>query len=91
MSDVISYSDLRANLKAYLDAVCSEHAPLKVRRRNGEGVVILSEDDFSALEETAYLLRSPANARRLLQALFRKKRDRIAFASLAELKREAGI
>ena len=60
---------MRSNLKQALDAVCEDHEPLKVERKNGEAVVVLSESDFSSLEETAYLLRSPENARRLLRAL----------------------
>jgi antitoxin YefM len=70
-----TYSALRANLKHELDVVCSDHEPLRVERKSGEAVVVISESDFSALEETAYLLRSPANARRILRALHGDRRE----------------
>ena len=90
MSDAISYSELRENLKDHLDKVCSEHAALTVKRRNGEDVVILSKGDYEAMEETAYLLRSPANAGRLLKAVARKKKERVS-TSLKALKDEIGV
>jgi antitoxin YefM len=70
----LSYSQARRNLKATLDRVCEDHQPALVTRKNGGNVVLLSEEDFSSLEETAYLLRSPANARRLFGALERDRR-----------------
>jgi antitoxin YefM len=86
MNDSISYSDLRSNLKKAFDKVCNEHAPLLVNRRNGEDVVIISKEDFSSLEETAYLLKSPKNARRLLEALYRSKG--IEFSTIEALRNE---
>lgn len=73
MNDSISYSDLRNNLKNVCDKVCEEHVPLLVNRRNGEDIVILSRDDYESLAETAYLLRSPQNAKRLIEALYRSQ------------------
>ena len=67
--DAISYSDARANLAAVMDRVCSDREALIITRSGKNSVVMLSLEDFSALEETAHLLRSPANARRLLAAL----------------------
>jgi antitoxin YefM len=48
--------------------VCDNHEPVVITRRGQPSVVMLSLEDFKALEETAYLLRSPTNARRLLAA-----------------------
>jgi antitoxin YefM len=91
MARSTTYSALRANLKKALDEVCADHEPLRVERKNGESVVVLSEADFTALEETAYLLRSPENARRLFDALHgSRKRDR-AFASVDELRAQLGL
>lgn len=67
--DAITYSTARANLARTMDRVCEDHAPLIITRNSEQSVVMLSLDDFNALEETAYLLRSPANARRLLSAM----------------------
>lgn len=91
MQDYITYSDLRENLKDHLDKLCGDHEPLLVKRRRGEDVVILSRADFESLEETAYLLRSPANAKRLLEAIGRPSKERIRFASMKALRDELGI
>jgi antitoxin YefM len=67
--DAITYSAARANLAKTMDRVCDDHEPLIITRNGDQqSVVMLSLDDYKALEETAYLLRSPANARRLLAA-----------------------
>jgi antitoxin YefM len=68
-----SYSRARRNLKSVFDQVCRDHEPVVITRRSGENVVVLSEEDYASLEETAYLLRSPANARRLLEAVARDR------------------
>jgi len=66
--DAITYSAARANLASTMDRVCNDHEPLIITRSGEQSVVMLSLEDFQALEETAYLLRSPANARRLFSA-----------------------
>jgi antitoxin YefM len=67
--DAISYTAARENLASTMDKVCSGHAPVVITRNRDQSVVMLSLEDFESLEETAYLLRSPANARRLLEAI----------------------
>ena len=67
--DAITYSTARANLARTMDRVCEDHAPLIITRNGEQSVVMVSLDDYQALEETAYLLRSPANGRRLLAAV----------------------
>lgn len=67
--DAISYSTARATLAKTMDRVCEDHTTLIITRKGEASVVMLSLEDYQALEETAYLLRSPANARRLLQAV----------------------
>ena len=66
--DAITYSAARANLANTMDRVCNDHEALIITRNGEQSVVMLSLEDFQALEETAYLLRSPANAKRLLSA-----------------------
>lgn len=67
--DAITYSAARANLAKTMDRVCDDHEPLIITRNGDQqSVVMLSLEDYKALEETAYLLRNPANARRLLSA-----------------------
>ena len=66
--DAITYSSARANLARTMDRVCEDHEALIITRNGEQSVVMLSLDDYQALEETAYLLRNPANANRLLSA-----------------------
>lgn len=66
--DAISYTTVRANLASTMDRVCNDHEALIITRNGEQSVVMLSLEDFKALEETAYLLRTPANAKRLLAA-----------------------
>lgn len=67
--DAITYSAARQNLAKTMDKVCNDHLPVVVTRKSSNSVVIMSLEDYKALEETAYLLRSPRNARRLIEAL----------------------
>lgn len=67
--DAISYSTARANLAKTMERVCEDHTSLIITRQGQASVVMMSLEDYQALEETAYLLRSPANARRLIDAV----------------------
>ena len=67
--DAITYTTARANLADTMDRVCDDHEPIIITRNSQQAVVMMSLDDFKALEETAYLLRSPKNARRLLESI----------------------
>jgi antitoxin YefM len=67
--DAISYSTARTNLATTMDRVCEDHEPLIITRNGQPSVVMLSLEDFTALEETSYLLRSPTNAKRLMTAI----------------------
>ena len=68
MMDAISYTAVRANLAQTMDKVCDNHEPIIVTRNREQAVVLISLEDYKAMEETAYLLRSPANARRLIES-----------------------
>jgi antitoxin YefM len=65
----ISYTAARSNLARTMEQVCSDHAPIAITRKGEGAVVMMSMDDYQALEETAYLLRSPKNMRRLIAAV----------------------
>jgi antitoxin YefM len=67
--DTITYTSARAHLAKTMDQVCDDHEPVIITRNGERSVVLLSLEDFKAMEETAYLLRSPANAKRLLAAI----------------------
>lgn len=66
--DAITYTAARANLASTMDRVCNDHEALIITRNGDQSVVMLSLEDYKALEETAYLLRTPTNATRLLAA-----------------------
>ena len=65
----VDYSDLRWNLKSYMDKVYEEREPLIVTRKNNENVVVISVDHYNSLVETSDLLGTEANARHLLESL----------------------
>jgi antitoxin YefM len=66
--DSLSFSETRANLKAVMDRVVADRVPVTIRRR-GENVVMVSQSEWEGMEETLYLLRSPANAKNLLESI----------------------
>lgn len=67
--DALSYTVVRANLSKTMQKVCTDHAPVIITRKNEAAVVMMSLEDYQAMEETTYLLRSPANARHLLDSI----------------------
>jgi antitoxin YefM len=58
-----------------MESVCKDHAPIIVTRKTTDSVVIMSLEDYEALEETAYLLRSPKNTRRLIESIAQLEKD----------------
>jgi len=65
----VNYTSAREKLASIMNEVCQDHSPLIITRNRDQAVVMISLEDYEALEETAYLLRSPANTRRLLSAI----------------------
>jgi antitoxin YefM len=65
----ITYTAAREGLASTMDQVCRDRTPVVITRNRDQAVVLMSLDDYQELEETAHLLRSPANARRLLAAI----------------------
>jgi antitoxin YefM len=65
----MTYSYTRQHFAEVMDRVNEDRAPVLVTRQTGKAVVMMSLDDFNALEETAYLLRSPKNAKRLSSSI----------------------
>lgn len=67
--DAISYSAARANLSNTMNRVCDNHEAIIITRNSEQSVVMLSLEDYQALQETAYLLKNPHNAKRLLRSI----------------------
>ena len=65
----ISYTVARSNLAKTMEQVCEDHSPVIITRSKAQSVVMISLEDYEALQETAYLLRAPKNARRLLESV----------------------
>ncbi|NKX46415.1 type II toxin-antitoxin system Phd/YefM family antitoxin [Roseicyclus persicicus] len=67
--DVMTYSDARAQLKRVMDRAIDDREEIVVTRRNGEAVVVVSLESWSAITETLHLLSTPNNAGRLRDAV----------------------
>ena len=67
--ETISYTQARETLAKTMDRVCENHAPIIITRQNAKSVVMISLEEYESLEETNYLLQSPANAKRLLKSI----------------------
>ncbi|MEI9985682.1 MAG: type II toxin-antitoxin system Phd/YefM family antitoxin [Aliidongia sp.] len=65
----VSYTEFRQHLAAHMDSVCDSRDVLRVTRQNARPVIVLSEEEYEGIMETLHLLRSPANAERLLRSI----------------------
>jgi antitoxin YefM len=90
-SEITSPTEARAGFFQLIDRVAQNHQVCIINRRDGENVALIAESDLNSLLETVYLLRSPANARRLLDSLDEYRSGKIAPQSIEELQRELGI
>ena len=94
MSNRTTYTNARANLARLLDRVAESREAYVIERRNGENVALIGEDELNSILETAHLLRSPKNARRLASALERATDEDAsdpAPSTLAALREELGL
>lgn len=85
-----SPTDARNDFFKLLDLVVEDHQVYIINRRDGENVALIAESDLVSLIETVYLLRSPANARRLLDAIEESKTGKIQPQTIPELHQELG-
>ena len=69
MIDVETYTNARQNFASLLDRVNDDSTPILIKRKNGKDAVLMSADDFRGYEETAYLMRSPENHKRLMESI----------------------
>jgi antitoxin YefM len=86
-----TYSKARENLASLLDQVTADREIAIIERRGRDDVALVSADELSGLLETAHLLRSPANAKRLLTALRRSQSKGLPVSSLEALRAELGL
>jgi antitoxin YefM len=86
-----TYTALRDNLASVLDRVVDDQETVIVRRKGGRDVALVPATELAGLMETAHLLRSPNNAKRLLGAIRDAKRGRLRKMTIEELRREVGL
>jgi antitoxin YefM len=80
----ITYSAARENLAKTMTKVCEDHDGIIITRKRDQAVVMLSLEDYESLKETAYLLRSPVNARRLAEGIAELERGEGVMRDLAD-------
>lgn len=91
MSIQTTYTDARAHFAGLCDAATKDRETVIIQRRGAEDVALIAADELASLHETAHLLRSPENARRLLAALERALSQAGTPSSVAKLRREMGL
>ena len=80
----VSYTELRGKLAKYMDEVCDSRSALVVTRQNARSVVMLSEEEYESIMETLHLMRTPANAVRLLRSIDEADAGRVTEHELVE-------
>jgi antitoxin YefM len=88
MPSEMTYSSLRQNLATVLDQVIDQQDTVIVRRRGARDVALVPASELAGLMETAHLLRSPRNARRLMTALGRAKTGKLKHGTTTALRKE---
>lgn len=91
MARLTTYTDLREHLKDYCDEVAESGEPLVIQRRNGAHVALVSLEELAGLEETAHLLRSPENARRLFESIAEVRSGGGVTLTVDELRQRFGL
>lgn len=82
--DVMSYTSFRSKLAQKMKEICDNHLGIVVTRKNNEAVVVISLEDYREMEETAYLLNSPANAKELIESIQEAKEGKTVKMELFE-------
>ncbi|MGB0333770.1 MAG: type II toxin-antitoxin system Phd/YefM family antitoxin [Opitutales bacterium] len=67
--NTITYSHARENLATTITEVCQNHNPVIITKKGTDAVVMMSLEDYESMQETTYLLRSPKNAKRLIESI----------------------
>ncbi len=91
MSTVTTYTNARAKLASLCDKVTSTREPVIIQRRGHEDVALVAASELRGLEETAHLLSSPENAKRLLTAIARARGGKGKPTPLAAIRKELGL
>jgi antitoxin YefM len=91
MTIEFTYTSAREQFASLLDRVTKDREVVVIQRRGSEDVAMISADELASLTETAYLMRSPQNAERILSALARALKNQGKSQSIEDLRREVGL
>jgi antitoxin YefM len=91
MTVEFTYTSAREQLATLIDRVTKDREVIVIQRRGSEDVAMIAADELASLTETAYLLRSPVNAERILSALARALKNEGETQSLDNLRTEVGL
>lgn len=91
MANTTTYTQARADFASLCAEVAATREPVIIRRHNAEDVALISADELASLLETAHLLRSPRNAKRLLTAIARAQRRETSPSSVEDLRGSLGL
>ena len=91
MTIEFTYTSAREQFASLLDRVTKDREVVVIQRRGSEDVAMISADELASLTETAYLMRSPQNAERILSALARALKNEGQSQSIEDLRREVGL
>lgn len=91
MANTTTYTQARAEFASLCAQVVDTREPVIIRRRNADDVALVSADELASLMETAHLLRSPRNAKRLLTAIHRAQSRELAPSSVDDLRERLGL
>lgn len=80
--DAVTYTQARQNFTSTMKKVCDDHVPLIITRKSEPPVVMMSLEDYNSMQETLYLLRSPANAAKLLKSIENVKKGKVTAREL---------
>ena len=75
--DAMTYTQVRQNFAAIMNDVCDDHAPVIITRQRSEPVVLMSLADYNSIQETLYLMKSPANYARLMESIENVKNGKV--------------
>jgi len=88
---VVNFTEARNNLKSLFDDVYRNYEDVIVNRKNGENVVIISLDKYNSLNETEYLMRSPANRKHLMESMKQLEEGNVVTKDFSELMNESDM
>ena len=82
--DAMTYTQVRQNFAAVMNDVCDDHAPVIITRQRSEPVVLMSLADYNSIQETLYLMKSPANYARLMESIENVKNGKVVKRELID-------